>query len=179
MLNANERAVLNDWVRAVAPRAIAYARSLLGRSSADPEDVVQEAFLRVLRHARDYDLPNDGVKILFRTVSNLCINASVRARNMASLETGGPEDGPMAVADESLPLPEEIVAGRELEARLNRAMAGLPELQRAALELRALGQGKQAIAEILEITESHAGVLVHRARQTLAGLLASDLKEQE
>lgn len=179
MLNAAERATLDDWIRSVAPRAVAYARSLLGRSTADPEDVVQEAFLRVLRHARDYDLPNDGVKILFRTVSNLCINTTVRARNMASLETGGPDEGPMPVADQSLPLPEEIVAGKELEARLNRAMGMLPELQRAALELSALGQGKKAIAEILEVTESHAGVLVHRARQTLAGMIMPEGKPPE
>ena len=175
MIPAQDRAILDAWIREVAPRALAYARSLVGRSSLDPEDITQEAFLRVLKHAHEYNLTVDGLKILFRTISRLCINATVRSRNMTSLETGGPEEGPILLPDTGVSLPQEIAAGRELEDRINQAMAQLPELQRAALELRALGQSKETIAEILEIGESHAGVLVYRARKTLSENLSADL----
>ena len=48
----------------------------------------------------------------------------------------------------------------------------LPTQQRAAVELKAFGYSQQEIAEMLGITTSNAGVLVHRARQTLAQYLA-------
>lgn len=179
MIPAEDRAKLDAWIREVAPRALAYARSLVGRSSLDADDIVQEAFLRALNHAREYNLPEDGIKILFRTISRLCINATVRSKNLASLESGGTDHSPMQLADPSADLPPEIAMGRELESRINHGMAQLPELQRAALELRALGQSKETIAEILEISVSHAGVLVHRARKSLAELLNVDLGKME
>src|SRR5436305_13901663 len=76
------------------------------------------------------------------------------------------------VADSRFPSPEEVLIGRELQQEIAEGLALLPELQRAALELRALGQSKEEIAEILEVSPSNAGVLVHRARQALAAHLA-------
>ena len=40
------------------------------------------------------------------------------------------------------------------------------------MELKALGHSQQEIAEMLGLTATHAGVLVHRARQALAQCLA-------
>jgi RNA polymerase sigma-70 factor (ECF subfamily) len=165
MLSHEERTRLEQWAREVLPRALAYARSLL-RDPIRSEDVVQECLLRLLRHAGTYDLPRDGVKILFKAISRLCLNETTRRRAMVSLSLDLP------VADNRFPSPEEVLIGRELQEEIAEGLAQLPELQRAALELRALGQSKEEIAEILEVTSSHAGVLVHRARQGLAAHLA-------
>ncbi len=171
MLNDAVRDRLDAWVRIVTPRALAYAHSLLhDRDRA--EDVVQECLYRLLRHAADYDLERDGVRLLFRAVSNLCINLTTRAKEITGLGTGD-EGEPMPVEDKLARLPEDILIGAELQAAIASAMEKLPPLQRAALELRALGQAKAAIAEILEVSESNAGVLVYRARQTLV----DELKE--
>lgn len=164
MLSAEQRQLLEAWACEVTPRALAYARSLL-RDAVRAEDVVQECLLRLLRHASTYNLPRDGVKILFRAVSRLCITESTRRRHLVSLSTG------IALADRALRPPDEILAGLELEQAVAEGLAGLPQLQRAALELRALGQSKDEIAEVLEITPSYAGVLVHRARHSLAAFL--------
>lgn len=166
-LNDAERDRLDGWVRAVAPRALAYARSLLpDRSRA--EDVVQECLYRLLRRAHEYDLERDGVRLLFRAVSNLSINIATRQRGIASLDTRGNEGETLPIEDQLARMPSEVLAAEELQAAVAAAMEKLPPLQRAALHLRALGQGKAEIAAILEVSESNAGVLVYRARQTLS-----------
>ena len=62
----------------------------------------------------------------------------------------------------------------QLEEGLDVAagLARLPVTHRAALELKSLGHTQQEIADVLEVTPSHAGVLVYRARQALAAYLA-------
>lgn len=158
---------LDAWVRETAPRAVAYARSLLG----DPdraEDVVQDCYCRLLAHAGRYDLPRDGLKLLLRAVTNACINATTRRRRLARLggeEAAEPPD-PAAVA------PDEGLLHRELSDAVGAALATLPANQRAAVQLKALGHSQQEIALALAVSPSNAGVLVHRGRQALAAALA-------
>ena len=177
MLSDSLRDRLDSWARAVAPRALAYAHSLL-RDPARAEDVVQECLYRLFRKAGDYDLERDGVRLLFRAVSNRCINETTRRKAVASLDAVADEGEPFPVEDRLARLPEDVLAGRELQAAVAAALEKLPPVQRAALELRTLGQGKAEIAEILEVSEGHAGVLVYRARQALAKELARVLDTQ-
>jgi RNA polymerase sigma-70 factor (ECF subfamily) len=167
MLSTSLRDRLDTWARGVIPRALAYAQSLL-RDRTQAEDVVQECLFRLLRRAEEYDLERDGVRLLFRAISNLCINETTRRKTIASLDVVGEGEGPIAVEDRLARLPEDELAGKELQTAIAAGLDRLPPLQRAALELRALGQGKAEIAEILQVSESHAGVLVHRARLALA-----------
>jgi RNA polymerase sigma factor (sigma-70 family) len=167
MLSNSLRDRLDTWARGVIPRALAYAQSLL-RDRTQAEDVVQECLYRLLRHADEYDLERDGVRLLFRAISNLSINETTRRKTIASLDAARESEGPIPVEDRLARLPEDELAGKELQSAIARGLQRLPPLQRAALELRALGQGKAEIAEILQVSESHAGVLVHRARLALA-----------
>src|SRR5262249_37782165 len=138
MLSARHRAELEAWAREVTPRALAYARGLL-REPVRAEDVVQECLLRLFRPVPAYGLPHDGVKLLFRAVSRLCLNENVRRRSLVSLSCDFP------VVDPSDRPPEEVLIGRELERAVADALAELPPMQRAAVELRALGQSKEEI----------------------------------
>lgn len=176
MLSDAQRDQLEAWAAAVLPRAVAYARSLL-KDRSQAEDVVQECLYRLLRRAGEYELLRDGVKLLFRAVSNLCINKAQRDKTLASLDTGGDEEGAIPVEDRLAELPEQALLRDELQAAVDAALQKLPPLQRAALELRALGQGKAEIAAVLEISASNAGVLVYRARQFLAEELAPLLED--
>jgi RNA polymerase sigma-70 factor (ECF subfamily) len=179
MLRDDQRRSLDAWCRQVAPRALAYARSLL-RDPVAAEDVVQDCFYRLLRHADEYDLLRDGVKLLFRAISNKCINAITRRRTVLSLEITDEEGhSELTHADPSCPLPEQLAIRNELQAAITAALAKLPEMQRAALELAALGQSKAEIGEILEVTPSNAGVLVHRARKALQEELGLRSEEPE
>src|SRR5262249_18335100 len=114
MLNDVQRDQLGVWAAAVLPRAVAYARSLL-RDRSQADDVVQECLYRLLRRADEYDLLRDGVKLLFRAVSNLCINKTVRDRSLASLDTGGSEEGSIELEDRLTPMPDAILQQRELQ----------------------------------------------------------------
>lgn len=175
MLTDDQRRRFEAWIVAVAPRAVAYARSLV-RDPTRAEDVVQECFYRLLRKASDYDLERDGTKLLFTAISNLCINQATREKALLSLDSAtDPDDGPLPVPDRTALRPDEIAQSRELEEVVRQALQTLPPLQRAAVELRALGMSKDEIGEALGVSATNAGVLVYRGRQALARELGSAL----
>ena len=171
-----QRASVEAWVLSTLPRAVAFAVSLLrDRSAAD--DVVQDCYCRLLAKAAVYDLPRDGTRILFKAISNACVD---RARALRELPLDAPPDDPDAPAapepvDRKLPEPSDVAARRELESALTAALARLPDDQRAAVELKALGYSLTEIAEAVGVTPNHAGVLVHRGRRALADHLTSFL----
>jgi RNA polymerase sigma-70 factor (ECF subfamily) len=163
---------LDAWVLATAPRAVAYAQSLL-RHREQAEDVVQDCYYRLLRKADDYDLPRDGLKLLLKAISNACINVRTRERTLRTLDPVGPhsEVRGCGIVDQSVEEPERVLMTQELERAVERGLARLPVPQRAALELKSAGHSLEEIAMILEIRAGHAGVLVHRARKAMAEML--------
>lgn len=171
---------LDDWVLITAPRAVAYARSLL-RNPHDAEDIVQDCYSRLLAKADVYDLPRDGMKLLLRAVSNACLNFQSRRRKLFRLvrpdddQTETQADPP----DAASVTPHEDLVGRELADAIRIALARLPPQQRAAIELKSLGYSQQEIGEILNVTSNNAGVLVHRARQAMAERLAAHIQMED
>jgi RNA polymerase sigma-70 factor (ECF subfamily) len=169
---------LDAWVLETAPRAVAYASSLL-RDRHQAEDVVQDCYCRLLARADKYDLLRDGQRILLRSITNACVNAATRGRRILSLNALGQaaEDGPWEWEDASADLPEARMMRSELQTAVGEALARLPVQHRAALELKSLGHTQQEIAEMLNISATYAGVLIHRARQMMALLLKPVLGE--
>jgi RNA polymerase sigma-70 factor (ECF subfamily) len=163
-------AEIEAWVKAVLPRAYAYARSLV-KDAHTAEDLVQDCLCRLL--AKQYDLPRDGQKLLYRAISNAAINWTTRRKSLVSLNA---DDAHPAVSSSFGP--EALSEGRELEIAVAHALVELPAMQRAAVQLRSLGHSQEEVAEILEISGSHAGVLIHRARKQLAVSLAPFLGEE-
>ena len=167
---------LEEWVLATAPRAVAYAASLL-RDAVLAEDVVQDCYCRLLEKAGRYDLPRDGVRLLFRAVTNACINLTTRRRSVLSLDAVRAEGARREPADATAIQPERALLYRELRDAVEDGLSRLSVPQRAALELKSLGHSQQEIAEALGVSVSNAGVLVHRARQALAAYLAPFVQE--
>jgi RNA polymerase sigma-70 factor (ECF subfamily) len=166
-------AELDAWVLATAPRAVAYARSLL-RDTHEADDIVQDCYCRLLEKQHVYNLPRDGLRLLLRAVTNACINARTRRKPLLRLiredEGGGVEsDDPH---DRAAVSPELNLVYQELRDAVAAGLLTLPTQQRAALELKSLGHTQQEIGEILGVTTANAGVLVYRARQALAVYLA-------
>lgn len=163
---------LDAWVLATLPRAVAYAASLLrDRHAAD--DVVHDCYCRLLQKAEVYDLLRDGTKLLFKAITNACIDRTTRQRPTSSLEAGASANGTTTLLDPRAEDPLDIVLQRELADHIAAALDRLPVAQRAALELKSLGHSLQEIADALEVSASNAGVLVHRARQTVAEFLTA------
>ncbi len=159
---------LDTWVRSVGPRAIAYARSLL-RNTEQAEDIVQECFCRLLRKKEEYDLPTDGLKLLFAAVTNASINLKTRRKPMVSLSENQKQGEGFAIdpIDMREADPKDRVAAVELSDAIGEALGKLTLMQRAALQLKSSDFKQHEIAEILRISPSAAGVLIHRAREAM------------
>lgn len=165
---------LDAWVLATAPHAIAYATSLL-RDRDAAEDIVQDCYCRLLSKANVYDLPRDGLKILLRAVTNACINHQTRRRPVFRLHRDDQDNSRDEPRDPRSTSPDALAMADELDRAIQEGLDRLTDKQRAALQLRSLGHSQQEVAEMLGISVSHAGVLIHRARQAMALFLAPHL----
>jgi RNA polymerase sigma-70 factor (ECF subfamily) len=169
------RAAREAWVLATLPRALAFARSLL-RDRSLTEDVVHDCYARLLARAEVYDLPGDGTKLLYTAITRACIDKNYRDRRLVSLEAETDPEATTtpaaALADPRAADPRDAAARRELERSVADELARLGPAQRGAFELKSLGYSLDEIAEALGVTPTNAGVLVHRARKTLAERLS-------
>ncbi len=135
---------------------------------------MQDVLCRLLEHT-EYDLLKDGEKLVFRSVTNACINETVRRREVLSLDR---EDADGAALYEDVPSvaagdPAEVAASRDLLRAVGRELKALPPMQRAAVELKAMGQTLQEVAEGLGVSPQNAAVLVHRGRKALKARLGA------
>jgi len=167
---------LDGWVLATLPRALAFATGLVKDREA-AEDLVHDCYCRLLARAEEYDLRQDGARLLFRSITNACIDRS-RRKSAVSLFDDGDEDGTgrmLEIADRRSTESWQLASHGEMQRAVAAGLQKLPATQRAALELKTLGQSLQDIAEALSVTPSNAGVLIHRARQALAQHIAAYL----
>ncbi|HZZ78009.1 MAG TPA: RNA polymerase sigma factor, partial [Gemmataceae bacterium] len=128
-------------------------------------------FCNLLRKADVYDLTRDGVPLLMKAITNACFSRTQRAKATLSLHVPGIDP-----ADDSASEPAKVVLHAELEQAIATALAELPDMQRAAIELKGLGHSLREIADILDVSSANAGVLIHRGRQALAQRLAPYLE---
>ena len=145
------------------PRSVRMAARITG-SAAEAEDAVQEAFIRVWKHAAEWESP-DAAGALFSTwfyriVLNLCIDHK-RKRTFTPLEEiSEPDDG----RDDA----ETGLQRDELSNRIRGAVAGLPDRQRAAFVLCFYEErSNKEAAAILGVSVKALESLLVRARKTL------------
>jgi RNA polymerase sigma-70 factor, ECF subfamily len=136
------------------------------RDPAEAEDVVQEAFLRILRAAPRYRPTASFRTYLFQVVTRLCIDAAEKRHTVYTDEL--PD-----VADPS-PGPPEGLAAREEVAEVQRALQALPPSQRMAVILQHYeGLRYAEIAQAMGTTVKGVEGLLARARSALQARLAS------
>ncbi len=169
---------IDVWATEIAQRALGYAITLV-RNRQDAEDIVHDCFRRLIAKSHKYDLPHDGTKLLFKSITHACINHSQRQRPESSLDELEfvEQSAGSVLADRRAVDPLENVMGRELERAVEAAMNKLPMAQRAAVELRVLGHTLIEVAEMLDISHANARVLLHRARTELAVQLSAFIEE--
>ena len=139
------------------------------RNSADAEDAVQEAFVRVLRHRETLAEVRDQRVWLIRIVWNVVLD---RKRRMKTR----PETDDVAELARVLPVggltAEERVAAAQHHARVLACVEQLPAKERQVLMLSAFEELTSVeIAAVLGITESSVRSRLFRARNLMAGLL--------
>jgi RNA polymerase sigma-70 factor, ECF subfamily len=131
----------------------------------EAEDVVQETFLRLDGHAV-LDRPDDEVAAWLRRV---CLNTAFNRlrglrRATARLDRAGRAERADDEADEGGgPLLDVLRA--EQQRAVRRALATLPERQRACLLLRHAGYSYAEIAATLDLAVGSVGVLLARGER--------------
>jgi RNA polymerase sigma factor (sigma-70 family) len=150
-----------EWIVAAARRyerpLLAYVRRLL----ADPErgrDVVQDAFLQLCRQPRDQVEPHLAAW-LFAVCRRRVVDILRKENRMTTLSAEPPSttNGPVDTL-------EYKDAAEAVLARLAR----LPANQQEAVRLKFLQQfSYREIAEVMGLSESYVGVLLHTALTTL------------
>jgi RNA polymerase sigma-70 factor (ECF subfamily) len=149
--------------------------NLVARILQDPveaEDITQAVFVQVWKSATRYKPTAPFRTWLFTIARNLCLNElRRRARHPAEpLEPSSPEpDTPVrTLPDLHAPPPTETLLQAELEAKIEEAIAALPENQRTALLLCRQGDWSyEDIARVLGCSVSATKSLIFRARETL------------
>jgi RNA polymerase sigma-70 factor (ECF subfamily) len=144
------------------------------RSTREPqlaEDVLQDAYLRLLLATRIGNAPDNVPAWLHRVAMNLVID-TMRRRSRAARAAGeermahdGAEGGD----------PDAQILGRERSATLHAALTQLPSDVRHALVLNAAGYGPVEIGAIIGRSGGATRTLLCRARQRTRVLLGDQL----
>jgi len=160
-------------VNANAGRLVALARAMLGapmRDAKQPEDLVQDALLRLFRQRHSYDWSDGGWSLMAKSVARNVI--SCRRRKLGqSLDA---DEGLMeSLGEEQDPAAASINA--ETTARMRERIEALPDAWRDALVLREQQElAYKEIAEMLQASEAQVKTWLHRARTRLASQMAED-----
>jgi RNA polymerase sigma-70 factor (ECF subfamily) len=143
------------------------------RDATEAEDVAQNVFVQVFKSAGRYEVSSKFSTWLFTIARNLCLNElRRRSRHPAdSMDVGHPEqeDQPwQQFEDKKTFSPPDTLLQGELEAKIEEAMAELPENQRTAILLcRQDELSYEDIAKVLQCSLSATKSLIHRGRETL------------
>jgi RNA polymerase sigma-70 factor, ECF subfamily len=144
------------------------------RNAADAEDVVQETFLRVLRHIDKLDEVRDYRVWLVRITWNLVLDRKRRAKTRPQVDNF--EEVTRVLPTEELSA-ERMAITAQRHAHILGLIETLPERERQVLLLSAIKQlSTVEIARVLETTESTIRSRLYRARHALAALLEQEAK---
>jgi len=148
----------------------------------EAEDLTQHVFLQVFKSAHRYEVSAKFSTWLFTIARNLCLNEiRRRSRHPAeSLDEVLPEHDEQPrhqVEDAKVFSPPDTLLQKELEEKIELALAELPEKQRTALLLcRQDELSYEEIAAVLDCSLSATKSLIHRARETLKEILKPYLR---
>jgi RNA polymerase sigma-70 factor, ECF subfamily len=142
------------------------------RNAADAEDVVQETFLRVLRHASKLAEVRDYRVWLVRITWNLVLDRKRRAKTRPQVDNF--DELARVLPTEELSAEKRAITAQRY-ARILRLIDTLPEREREVLLLSAVKElSTVEIALILKTTESTIRSRLFRARHGLAALLEQE-----
>src|SRR5262245_47271377 len=172
---AGDERAFDRIVETYSPQVYALLTRFLGPRP-NREDLVQEAFLRVIRARDRYEPTARFTTWLFRIVYNLAVNETQRGREREALALEGES---FELGDAAASPPSSGLERDDVVRAVRAAIALLPENQRMALILAKYEERPYAeIAEVLGSTEKAVKSLIHRARETLREHLAPFLAEE-
>lgn len=166
-VGAGDKRAASELVRRHLPRMVGLGRRMLG-DAAEAEDVAQEVFLRVWKHAPTWKPGQAKFETwMHRVAMNLCLDRLRRAgRNRGEVSPEFEDDRASAT---------RALDDQQRRERVRDALMLLPERQRAALVL-CYYQDRTNIeaAEILGVSVDALESLLSRARRTLKSALSAE-----
>jgi RNA polymerase sigma-70 factor, ECF subfamily len=164
-VDVDTEAVVLAAYQAHARDLTAFARSLVREREA-AEDLVADAFLRLVREARAGRTPDDVRSWLYRVTANLVMSRGRRISVMRRFVS--------SLADRrSAESPEARHLRLDIDPALRDAVLALPVDARVAIVMAARGASGREIAATIGRSEAATRTLLTRARQRVRGRLAS------
>jgi len=145
------------------------------QNQAVAEELAQEVFLRVYRSRSTYEPTAKFTTWLFRIATHLALNSLRDGKNERSQERldDGSNDLPVRQVSDRRPTVEQSMVYQARLDEVRRAVAGLPEKQRAAVLMHKYEEMEYSqIAKVLSCSESAVKSLLFRAYETLRARLA-------
>jgi len=188
-LRAGDEAAFARVLEEYRPSMIRIAM-LYVRSRAVAEDVVQDAWVGVLRGIDRFEGRSSLKTWLFTIVANTAKTRAVREARSVPFSSLGDGEGPAVDPDRfdetaqwSSPpgswaeLPERRLEARETLGRIGAAINALPERQREVIVLRDVeGFSAEETCNVLGLTETNQRVILHRARSKVREALEHYLR---
>jgi RNA polymerase sigma-70 factor, ECF subfamily len=154
------------------------AAKMLG-GAADAEDIAQQVFVRVWKHAARYQPSAKFTTWLMTIARNLVFNELRRRRRSQQVSMDSDEGDTIRhqFVDEQAVAPSEEILDSELKEAIEAAIASLPETQRLAIVLRRYeGMPYEEIAEVLKTSVPAVKSILFRARAELKARLKKYLE---
>jgi RNA polymerase sigma-70 factor (ECF subfamily) len=177
--NGDQRAFA-QLVEKYEVRVFNLARKMM-RDPQDAEDVLQETFISVFRHLKDFQGDASFSTWLYRIATNASL-MKLRGRKTPPLSLDEPveSDGdgalPREIVDWGI-TPEEALLSGEVRAQMDAAVDALPELLRVVFVWRDIeGLSVQETADVLSISVPNVKTRLHRARLMLRENLSEYFK---
>ena len=175
-IGAGSQAALSELIARHGRGLRMFAARYLG-SNGDAEDVVQEVFVTVWKQAFRFDPARARASTwLYRITANRCID---QRRRRALRSFIGLDDIRDEIASPQ-PDAEAATAARQELAIVREGLSLLPERQRMAVLLRAVGDlDIAAIADVMGSSTGSAEQLLVRGRRMLRDHLATAVTDRE
>ena len=149
-------------------RMFRVAARLMGHNKAQAEDAVQEALIKLWRHAPNWQPTGSVEAYASRLVYTCCMDIYRRQKPTDQI----PED--LAVNDDVL----DKLVSKQQRTQLLSAIEKLPKNQREAVLLFYMNEHSQrSVASMMGTTEKAVERLLARARKNLHGLLPATIRE--
>jgi RNA polymerase sigma-70 factor (ECF subfamily) len=174
-LRKGDGRALDELFRRHRDTAYGIAYRLVG-SREDALDVVQEAFIHVMRGIQTFRGQSSFRTWLYRIVTHAALDYR-RWRSLRTSETLDVETMVEPTASgPSQRTPQEEAAARDLRQAIDKALMNISEKNRAALVLFAIeGMSYKEIAEVLSISVGTVMSRIFNARQRLRELLETEI----
>jgi RNA polymerase sigma-70 factor (ECF subfamily) len=145
------------------------------QNQAVAEELAQEVFLRVYRSRESYEPTAKFTTWLFRIATHLALNSlrDGKHRRMEEHLDDDSSETPVRQVSDQRPTVEQRMLHQSRMEEIRRAVATLPEKQRAAVLMHKYDEMEYSqIAKVLNCSESAIKSLLFRAYETLRARLA-------